>query len=320
MMKDYILGIDTSAYTTSVAVVDSQAGRVIFDMRKTLLVPAGQKGLRQQDAVFQHLKNLPEIFKEIPFDLKNVGVVSVSSRPRNVEKSYMPVFTVGQNFGKVIAKTLNCDCLEYSHQENHIGASIIDDYKRIYNNILAIHISGGTTEFLSVSKAHTGYKADIIGGSNDITLGQLIDRIGTAMQFQFPCGLHMEKYIKDNPNIENIKIPRISGDKYINLSGMENYYTNLYNLNKYEKQTIIYSLFKYTAECIIKIIESLIREHEFNTIIITGGVASNSTIRKIVSEKFKNQFELIFPLIGNSSDNAIGIAFMPIIDRWYNEA
>lgn len=320
MMKNYILGIDTSAYTTSIAAIDSQTEQVIFNTRKILAVPLGQKGLRQQDAVFQHLKNLPELFQEIGFDLNNVGTVSVSSRPRNVEGSYMPVFTVGQNFGRVIAKTLNCDYVEYSHQENHIAASMIEHYKIIHNNILAIHISGGTTEFLIADKSSSGYKANIIGGSNDITFGQLIDRIGTIMKFQFPCGFHMEKFIQDNPHIENIKIPRISGNEYINLSGMENHYTNLYNSNKYEKQTIIYSIFIYTAECIINIIKNLKIEHEFNTIIISGGVASNSTIRKIVLEKLKNQYEVIFPSIENSSDNAIGIAFMPIIDRWYNEA
>lgn len=319
MMKNYILGIDTSAYTTSIAIIDKQTDQVVFDMRKILQVPHGQKGLRQQDAVFQHLKNLPDIFGKICIDLNKVDTVSVSSRPRNVENSYMPVFTVGQNFGRVIAKTLNCNYAEYSHQENHIGASLIEHYKIIHNNILAIHISGGTSEFLSVCKSSTGYKANIIGGSKDITFGQLIDRIGNAMHFPFPCGMYMEKYIVDNTNIENIKSPRISADEYINLSGMENYYLNLYNSNKYEKQTIINSLFRYIAECIICIIKNLKNTNEFSTIIVTGGVASNSTIRKMILEQLENQFKIIFPSIRNSSDNAIGIALMPIIDRWYDE-
>ncbi len=319
MMKNYILGIDTSAYTTSIAIINKQTDQVIFDIRKILQVPYGQKGLRQQDAVFQHLKNLPEIFDKICIDLSGVDTVSVSSRPRNVENSYMPVFTVGQNFGKVIAKTLNCKYVEYSHQENHIGASLINHYKEIHNSILVIHISGGTSEFLSVCKSSTGYKADIIGGSKDITFGQLIDRIGNAMQFSFPCGKYMDKYIDDNINIENIKTPRISAGEYINLSGMENYYINLYNTDEYEKQTIIYSLFKYIAECIIHIINNLKNTHEFSTVIVTGGVASNSTIRKMILEQLENQFKIIFPSIKNSSDNAVGTAFLPIIDRWYDE-
>lgn len=319
-MASYILGIDTSAYTTSIATVDSQTGEVIFDVRKILSVPMGQKGLRQQDAVFQHLKNFSELMQNINFDLSKVTTVSVSSKPRNVEGSYMPVFTVGQNFGKVIAKALNCDYIEYSHQENHISASLINDYKVINNNILAIHISGGTTEFLAVSKSNKGYDSNIIGGSNDITFGQLIDRIGIVMEFPFPCGFYMEKYIEDNTNNENLKLPPISGDKFINLSGMENYFKNLFDSNIYNKQSIIYLLFEYIATCIINIIKNLSIENNFNTIIITGGVASNSTIRKIILESLNKRYKVIFPSKENSSDNAIGVAYIPIIDRWYNEA
>jgi len=139
------------------------------------------------------------------------------------------------------------------------------------------------------------------------------------MKLPFPSGLYMDKYINDNQNLTKIKTPKISGGTYINLSGMENYYTKLLNDDKYDKQTIIYSLFSYISECIINIIINLKKEQEFSTIIITGGVASNSTIRKLVLDRIGNYYKIIFPSVKNSSDNAIGTAFLPIIDRWYNE-
>lgn len=318
-MTDYILGIDTSAYTTSIALTDSNSKEIIADKRKVLNVPSSQKGLRQQDAVFQHLKNFRELYDEIDADLINVKAVSVSSRPRNVEGSYMPVFIVGQNYGKTIAKTLNCEYIEYSHQENHIAASLIDKYKEINDNILAIHISGGTTEFLRVKKAKKGYDAAIEGGSRDITFGQLIDRVGTLMGFPFPCGMQMEKYLKNHPYTENIKSPAISGESYISLSGMENHYSNLYLSNKYSKESIINSLFKYIADCILHIITKIKTNYCFDTVIIAGGVASNSIIRNSALEKLNNEFKIILPTKENSSDNAVGVSFLPIIDRWYDE-
>lgn len=317
-MTQYILGIDTSAYTTSIAVTDINSHEIIWDKRRILDVPTGQKGLRQQDAVFQHLRNFQELYNEIEAELKNVKIVSVSSRPRNVEGSYMPVFTVGQNFGKVIAKTLNCEYLEYSHQENHIAASLIDKYKEINNNILAIHLSGGTTEFLKVRKSDKGYSSEIEGGSKDITFGQLIDRIGTLMEFPFPCGMHMESFI-NNKQCTEIKKPSISGDSFINLSGMENYYTDLYLSKKYNKKLIISSLFNYIADCIVHIIINIKKIYYFDTIIIAGGVASNSIIRSQVINKLTNEFKIILPTKENSSDNAVGVSILPIIDRWYNE-
>lgn len=318
-MTKYILGIDTSAYTTSIALTDLDNKEIIADKRKVLTVPTGQRGLRQQDAVFQHLKNFQELYEEIEAELKSISVVSVSSRPRNVEGSYMPVFTVGQNYGKAIAKTLDCEYLEYSHQENHIAASLIDQYKEINDNILGIHISGGTTEFLRIKKASKGYEAVIKGGSKDITFGQLIDRIGTLMEFPFPCGMHMEKYLENNRAVESIKLPAISGDAYINLSGMENYYNSLYLSNKCNKESIINSLFKYVADCILHMINVIKKNYNFETVLIAGGVASNSIIRNLVLEKLNNEFRIILPTKENSSDNAVGVSMLPIIDRWYNE-
>lgn len=310
----YILGIDTSAYTTSLALIDSENNEILADERKVLEVKKGQKGLRQQEAVFQHLKNLPELYGRIAKDLSKVKIVSVSSRPRNEEGSYMPVFLVGQNFGKVISHTLNCKYIEYSHQENHISASLIDNYKEIDYSLLAVHISGGTTEFVSAKKSLKGFETKIVGGTKDITFGQLIDRLGTLMEFPFPCGKHMEEYLKGKRS-EKITTPAISKGTFINLSGMENYYSNL--LDKHTKETIINSLFEYIAECILHILKAL-SHLKFKRVLISGGVASNSYVRNYINHHIKD-YEILFPAVENSSDNAVGLAFLPIIDRWHNE-
>lgn len=318
-MTEYVLGIDTSAYTTSIALVDAKNNKIVADKRRVLSVPSGQKGLRQQDAVFQHLKNFHELYGEIETDFNNIKTVAVSSRPRNIDGSYMPVFTVGQNYGKIIAKTLDCSYIEYSHQENHIAASLFNEYKSINDKILAIHMSGGTTEFLSVKKDVKGYSAEILGGTKDITFGQLIDRIGTLMEFPFPCGMHMEKYIENKTSDLNIKTPAIRKEPYINLSGMENFYGNLYSAKKYEKKDIIISLFSFVADCILSIIEQIKQDFRFETLIIAGGVASNNIIRNLILNNLKDEYNIILPERENSSDNAVGTAFLPIIDRWYNE-
>ena len=309
----YILGIDTSAYTTSIALINEENNEILADERKILEVKQGQKGLRQQEAVFQHLKNLPELYSKITHDLSKINTVSVSSRPRNEEDSYMPVFIVGRNFGKVISHTLNCEFFEYSHQENHISSSLIDNYKSV-DEFLAVHISGGTTEFVSAKKSIKGFETKIVGQTKDITFGQLIDRIGIMMDFPFPCGKYMEEYIKGK-NVEKLTTPRIIKGSYINLSGMENYFGNL--LNKYTKEEIITSLFDYIAEYIVQVIYSVSHLHH-KTLIISGGVASNSYIRNYIMKSIKG-YEILFPAVNNSSDNAVGLAFLPIIDRWYNE-
>jgi len=322
-MRKYILGIDTSAYTTSCALVDYE-GNIIYNFKKNLEVLEGQKGLRQETAVFMHLNNLPDIINSINIDFNEIGIISVSAFPRNIKDSYMPVFVVGKNFAKTLSKAIGAEYLEYSHQENHISAALIDTYN-IYdyskNNILAIHISGGTSEFLISNKISRGFSTNIVGGSMDITFGQLIDRIGIYYDFKFPCGQSMQDYLdKSDINLEKIRLvmPKISGKEFINLSGVENYYKRLIDEQRYDKESIIYSLFIYIGKCIVSIINQISENFKFQRIIISGGVSANKYIRNYINNNI-SKYDIIFPKNELSSDNSVGNAMLPLIDRWYNE-
>ncbi|QSX06816.1 hypothetical protein JYG23_05035 [Sedimentibacter sp. zth1] len=323
-MKKYVLGIDTSAYTTSIALVDYN-GNVICNLKKNLEVLDGQKGLRQETAVFMHLNNLPNLINKINIDFNEIGIISVSAFPRTTKDSYMPVFVVGKNFAKTIAKSVDAEYIQYSHQENHISAAILDTYKSYnYSNkdIIAIHISGGTSEFLISRKSNRGFTTEIVGGSKDITFGQLIDRIGVYLNFKFPSGQSMQNFLLDNnTDVDGIKIikPKISGEKYINLSGVENYYKKFIDENKYSKEIIIYSLFNYIGECIVSILRNILNDINVDRIIISGGVSANMYIRKLLIDEFKNSYDIIFPKSELSADNSLGNAMLPLIDRWYNE-
>ncbi len=317
MSKSYILGIDTSAYTTSVSIIDMNDNNIIYDSRKKLNVPKKSVGLRQQEAVFQHLGNIPEILNEFNINFNEIHIISVSSKPRNFEDSYMPVFMVGKNYGQVLSKSCDAKLIEYSHQEGHVSAALIDYYKNIKHPFLTIHISGGTTEFLLTKKVKKGFEFKILGGTKDITFGQLIDRLGVFMKFPFPSGKKMEEFINDKNNV--IRMPKISGNTYINLSGIENFLKDKYISKKYTNEEIISSLFDYIKKCILHIIKEINKDYYFNSIVITGGVSSNNYLRYNIEKQLSKDFKIIFPNIGCSTDNALGNCFLPVMDRWFNE-
>lgn len=325
MSREYILGIDTSAYTTSIAIV-SVDGEIVLNSRKMLDVDKNQIGLRQQSAVFKHLNNLPKLFSSLDnFDYRDIKKVAVSYAPRRVENSYMPVFTVGKNIGRIVAEVLDADYIEYSHQENHLSCAIIDlykDYDYKNNKVLAVHISGGTLEMMISHKASFGFDVDLVGGTKDITFGQLIDRIGVYCDYQFPCGPELEKAVV-NGNVDYTiaeKIcPNISGDELINLSGIENFYKKLIDEKIYTNETIFASMFIYISKCMVRMISFVEKNYYFEQIIISGGVSANNIIRENLKDMYMEKYDLIFPLNELSSDNALGNAFLPIIDRWYNE-
>jgi len=325
MDKNYILGIDTSAYTTSIAIV-SEDGDVILNSRQMLDVDENQIGLRQQSAVFKHLHNLPKLFLgNERFDYSKIKKVAVSYAPRRVKNSYMPVFTVGKNVGKIVAEILGAEYLEYSHQENHLSCAIIDLYQRYdykKNEVLAIHISGGTLEIMISKKAEFGFYTNLVGGTKDITFGQLIDRIGVYCGYKFPCGPDLEKAVMNgNVDFEMAEkiCPNISGEERINLSGIENFYKKLIDEKIYRNEIIYASMFIYISKCIVKMISHVEKKKIFKQIIISGGVSANNIIRNELKDIYMAKYDLIFPSNELSSDNALGNAFLPIIDRWYNE-
>ena len=102
------LGIDTSNYTTSAAVYDDETGKIIQN-KKFLPVKAGECGLRQSDAVFHHVSQLTEVASDIVRNTGKIKAVCVSSRPRNIEGSYMPCFLPGKMAGELLSAAYKCD-------------------------------------------------------------------------------------------------------------------------------------------------------------------------------------------------------------------
>ena len=146
-----VVGFDTSNYTTSIALFDGIEGT---NCSKLLPVKQGALGLRQSDAVFAHIKSLPELSGRLFSNVQkqNVEAIAVSTRPRAVDGSYMPCFMVGYAHAKILSDTLGVPLFEVSHQQGHVAASLWSADRMDLMDVphLAWHLSGGTTELLLV--------------------------------------------------------------------------------------------------------------------------------------------------------------------------
>ena len=306
------IGIDTSCYTTSIAAVDNQ-GEIILDERIMLEVCEGARGLRQSDGVFLHNRNLQPLVEKCISSLGRDNILSItaSSKPRDEEDSYMPVFTVGLNTAKVIACCLNITQYEISHQENHILAGVWTSGKSFHNAFLAYHISGGTSELLLVKD---GYKVlKCIGGSRDLNAGQFIDRIGVAMGLSFPCGKEMDKLASTCAS--GIIVPTSVDGCFMSFSGPESHVQRLIekelNLSALRMGEISLGVFLSIAKSIEKTLLNASRQYEVHEVLLAGGVASNSIIREYLlsSVRLKEQRIEVWPSAGRyAPDNALGCA------------
>ena len=216
-MKRVVIGFDTSCYTTSVAAV-TVAGEVIASCRKLLPVKLGDRGLRQSEGVWHHVRALPERLEELAPHIRGceIAAVCVSARPRDEADSYMPVFHAGAAQGRGLAAMLGVPCFSTTHQRGHIAAAKVDS-GIVDGDLLAVHLSGGTTELLSF----VGDELTLLGGTLDLHAGQVVDRTGVAMGLPFPAGPHLEKLAVQGHSEARLTMTTRDGGLNCHLSGAE---------------------------------------------------------------------------------------------------
>ena len=299
------LGFDTSNYTASTAWTDGIADK---NIRQLLYVKEGERGIRQSDGVFQHMKLIPELFERLSaqIDMNDVKAVGVSTRPRTVEGSYMPVFLAGMGYARVVSNALGVPLYEFSHQDGHVMAGIYSCgcFELLEKDFLSVHLSGGTTEILKSLYEGRNFVHEIIGGTKDISAGQFIDRVGVKMGMQFPAGKALEQLALSADRAE--KLPVSVDETYMSFSGVETKASRM--ADECEKAPLALGILETVRDTLIKSINNAIKETNTHNILVVGGVASNGIIRKGLTEQLDG--EVHFAKAEYSTDNAVGIAYL----------
>lgn len=307
----YILGIDSSCYTTSVAGV-SLEGKLLFNRQIPLVVPEGERGLQQSNALFQHIKHLPLATAHLREALTQgtMAAVCSSTRPRPVEGSYMPVFLFSHHIGQAIADLNNIPFYKTSHQENHIMAGLYSGKMPELDHFLAIHLSGGTSELLEIRRKPFGFDIHILGGSQDLHAGQFVDRIGVAMGLPFPAGPHLEALA-------------VSAETSIDLSGSVQGFNISFSGPESQAQRLIQQGLPYAeialgtymllVRTIAKWILHAIDQGYPSHVLLVGGVSSSLLFRRELKKRLikrNRNICLYFAEPSLSRDNAAGTALL----------
>ncbi len=303
------LGIDTSNYTTSAALYDLSVNEII-QRKKLLPVKEGELGLRQSDAVFAHVKQLGEIFETlINGNRYNIDAIGVSTRPRDIDGSYMPCFLVGEMVSKTLSSVLKIPRYDFSHQQGHIAAALFSAGRLdlINEKFIAFHLSGGTTEALLVTPDENRIiKCEKVAGSADLKAGQAVDRVGIMLGLPFPAGKYLEELALLSTAKFKIK-PTMKGSECC-LSGIENKCRKMLDSGEKREDIALFCL-KSIEAALCGMTDALIEEYGKLPLIYAGGVMSNKIIRKTMEEKYCG----IFAMPEFSSDNAAGIAVLASI-------
>jgi len=299
-----VLGLDTSNYTTSAAVFDGRTGE---NAGRLLEVRPGELGLRQSDALFQHVKRLPGLLEQLAGEgkLTDIQAVGASTRPRAVEGSYMPCFLAGEGQGRGIAAALGVPFYPWSHQQGHLAAAAWSAGRLdlLDGPFLAWHLSGGTTELLLVRPEGVSVAAEIVGGTSDISAGQLIDRAGVLLGLRFPAGKALDELSRQSQSAAAFEV-KLNGLTF-SLSGVENKVKQM--AERGEPKADI-------ARFAIQTVAGVVRRATVEAqnrwpglpVLCSGGVASNARLRYVLTEFC----QAVFAQPQYSTDNAMGTAIL----------
>ena len=297
-----VIGIDTSNYTTSIAFFDGEGGE---NCSRLLPVRQGELGLRQSDAVFAHIKSLPELsgrlFSHIQKDA--ITAVGVSTRPRAVEGSYMPCFLAGVSAATAFAQARGIPLIHTTHQQGHAAAALFaaKGEELFRQKVLLFHISGGTTDLLLCNEVK---EITTLGTSTDLYAGQAVDRVGVKLGFGFPAGVEVsrlaalcEEPIKPRSSVKGMQC---------SLSGLENQCNALLNEGKTPEYVCKYCLLC-VADTVVKMTKAAQKEYPGLPVVCAGGVMSSDIIRAWVQQRLP---QVYFVPGQYSSDNAIGVSIL----------
>jgi N6-L-threonylcarbamoyladenine synthase len=317
------VGFDTSNYTTSAAACTvDEDGRitVIANCKAPLPVAEGARGLRQSDAVFAHVKNLPGVIRDLRGILETggyrVAAVGVSATPRDAADSYMPCFLTGIIAAEAFAAGGGTPVHRFSHQSGHIMAALyssgaLAEGKLLTDKFLAFHVSGGTTEAVVAHPVEGGFDVELAGYGADLHAGQVVDRVGVMLGLDFPCGRALEELAVANTTpLPQVKTSVKEG--ICHLSGLENQAAALWKQTGDKALVAAYTLTT-IGKTLRKMTDQLQNRRSENgekplPVVYAGGVMSNKFIRPILTKGAG--WRVYFSEPAFSADNAAGTAIL----------
>ena len=167
---------------------------------------------------------------------------------------------------------------------------------------LAWHLSGGTTEVLLVEPEGRNVKCTCIGGTTDISAGQLIDRTGQLLSLPFPAGKHLDALSKESSGGDYFKVK--CRDFSFSLSGVQNQVQQYHVKRGNAADTAAFAL-RSVCGAVLNATNNACKAYPGMDVVFSGGVASNSMLRTMAEG-----MNCVFCEPRYSTDNALGVAVL----------
>ena len=242
-----------------------------------------------------------------------IAAVCASRTPRDAEDSYMPVFQVGDAQARSLAAVLGVPCFASTHQRGHIYAARVGS-GIAPGDLLAVHLSGGTTEVLSLR----GEDLALLGGTADLHAGQLVDRAGVAMGLPFPAGPYLEELARRGRSAAKLPVSVEKDRLAAHLSGAETQVQRWIRAEAMPREDIAREIYDFLARTVSRLVLGAAEKTGIAQTLIAGGVASSALFRELLTTRVGKQNPSLRVCFGRpeySGDNAVGAALIGA-EKW----
>ena len=303
----YVLGVETSCDETSVSVVKDGSEVLSNVVLSQIDIHREFGGVVPEIASREHVKGITYVFDKAINDAKikyeDLDLIAVTKGPGLIGS-----LLIGVNAAKVISLNYNIPIIGVHHIAGHIYANYIDNGMDF--PLLALVVSGGHTELI-LMKEH--YDFQKLGETQDDAVGEAYDKVARVLGLSYPGGPVVDKLA--NLGKDTLKFPRPmidSGDFNFSFSGLKSHVINVHhNMLQRNEEINVEDFCASFQEAVTDVLvnKTIQAKEKFNVkqIIVAGGVAANSGLRKKMKEMITD-IPVYFPKMAYCTDNAAMIA------------
>ncbi|MBB6062725.1 N6-L-threonylcarbamoyladenine synthase [Thermosipho japonicus] len=303
-----VLGIETSCDETSVAILSD--GKILSNVVSSQIdIHKKFGGVVPEIAARHHLSNLPIVFKKA-IDMANISLDQIDLISVTYGPGLIGALLVGISFAKGLSLRLGKPLIGVNHIVGHVFANYIT-YPHLKPPYIVLMVSGGHTEILLVKEDD---KIEVLGKTVDDAAGEAFDKVARILGLGYPGGPEIDKLSKNgDENKFNFPRPMLDSKNYnFSFSGLKT--AVLYTVQKFDndnvpKEDIAASFQKAVVDILLKKTFKAAKNSNVNTIVLAGGVAANSYLRKKAQELSEKQnIKVLIPPLEFCTDNAAMIA------------
>ena len=299
-----ILAIESSCDETSMSVIEDghiDLGTVILSQ---IDIHKSYGGVVPEIASRSHAESITIVLEEV-LTKANVTMDEIDAVAVTYGPGLIGSLLVGLIAAKTIAYIYDKPLIPVHHIAGHIYANNL--VKKMEFPLIALVISGGHTDLIYMEENYSFKK---IGGTLDDAVGECYDKVARVLGLPYPGGPSIDKLAREGNDTYKLPLP-LNDDSYdFSFSGIKSAVINLVHNEEQKKNAIrkadlACSFQNKVVEILTKKTIKALKEYHVKNLVVAGGVAANSAIRKSLEEEcIKNNFDLTVPPILYCTDNA----------------